>query len=156
MAKQRLRLWLAASLLTLAVHYMWEMGQARFFDNMAGMPLSRHAAICFLASLGDVAIAASAYGVTGLLFRRPVWALRPRWLGPAALWVAIGLGVTALVERWAIASGRWAYGESMPTIFGVGLAPLLQWTFVPVVTLVIFRAWARRYGRTAGAASGGA
>lgn len=132
---KRLRLWTAALLLTLFAHFAWELAQACFFANLSGMPFLRHALTCFQASLGDVTIAALAYGAsygaTALLFRRPLWALRPNWLLPAALWVAIGLGITVLIERWAIDTGRWVYGPSMPVVFGIGLAPLLQWMIVP-------------------------
>ena len=113
--------WLGALLLTLVLHYVWELGQARFFANMAEMPLLRHALTCFLASLGDVTIAALAYAATGLLFRRPLWAVGPDWLWPAAAWVVIGVGITALIELWAVATGRWVYGPSMPVVFGMDL-----------------------------------
>ena len=139
-----LRLWTGVLLLTFVAHYAWELAQARLFANMAGMPLVRHALTCFLASLGDVTIAALAYAATGLLFRRPLWALRPDWHWPAVLWVVIGLGITVRVELWAVATGRWVYGPSMPVVLGIGVAPLLQWVTVPITTLVIFRAWARR------------
>lgn len=122
---------------------------------MAEMPLLRHALTCFLASLGDVTIAALAYAATGLLFGRPLWALSPDWFWPAALWVAIALGITALIELWAVATGRWVYGPSMPVVLGIGLAPLLQWVIVPVVTLLIFRTWARAHGQVRPKAAGG-
>ena len=151
---KRLRLWTGALLLTLFAHFAWELAQARLFANLSGMPFLRHALTCFRASLADVTIAAFAYGATGLLFRRPHWALRPNWLLPAALWVAIGLGITILIERWAIETGRWVYGPSMPVVFGVGLAPLLQWMIVPAVTLLIFRGWARALGHVQQQAGG--
>lgn len=152
---KRLRLWTGALLLTLFAHFAWELAQARFFANLSGMPFLRHALICLRASLGDMTIAALAYGAAGLLFRRPHWSLRPSWLLPAAIWVATGLGITVLIELWATETGRWVYGPSMPVVFGIGLAPLLQWMIVPVVTLLVFRAWARAHGHVQHKAAGG-
>ena len=83
---------------------------------MADMPLLRHSLVCLLASLGDLLIAAIAYAATILLLRRP-WPLRPRWQGPAALWMTISIAFAVAIERWALASGRWTYAESMPTLW---------------------------------------
>ena len=138
------RLLLSGLLLTLLAHYGWEMAQARFFANFSGLSVLRHALPCFLASLGDVAIAALAYGAAALTFRRPFWALERNWLSPALLWIAIGMIVTVRVERLAVTNGWWDYEPTMITIFGIGLAPLLQWLLIPTLTLVTLRGWARR------------
>jgi hypothetical protein len=37
----------------------------------------------------------------------------------------------------------------MPLVFGIGLAPLLQWLVVPVATLLIVRAWDRTHAHKA-------
>lgn len=51
---------------------------------------------------------------------------------------AIGFLAAVTIERFAIASGLWAYGPLMPIIpvFGVGLTPVLQMTVIPT-----FIAW---------------
>jgi hypothetical protein len=33
----------------------------------------------------------------------------------------------------------WQYAESMPRVFGIGLAPLAQWLAIPVLLALIFR-----------------
>ena len=129
------RFWIAAAVLTVLLHFVWEMWQSRFFASMADMPPLRHALVCLLASLGDLLIAAVAYAATVLLLRRS-WPLRARWQGPAALWMAISIAFGVAIERWALASGRWTYAESMPTLLGVGLLPLIQWIIVPTATLL--------------------
>ena len=133
------RFWIAAVLLTVLLHFIWEMWQSRFFASMADMPLLRHSLVCLLASLGDLLIAAVAYAATILLLHRS-WPLRPHWQGPAALWMTISIACGVAIERWALASGRWTYAESMPTLWGVGLLPLIQWIIVPTATLLILRA----------------
>ena len=140
---------LLAALLTLAGHYAWELAQAQSFQDHAGRPLPEYAMHCFLAALGDLAIAAIAYAAAAAAFRRPSWpaaAAGPGrgWIGPAAVWMAVGLAATAAFEVLATSSGLWAYGPSMPTVFGVGVLPLLQWVVVPLATLAAFRALAAR------------
>ncbi|GAC1395111.1 MAG: hypothetical protein NVSMB68_12070 [Thermoanaerobaculia bacterium] len=40
--------------------------------------------------------------------------------------------------------GRWRYSETMPTLFGVGTLPLLQWLLVPFIEVTSFRFIAAR------------
>jgi hypothetical protein len=35
--------------------------------------------------------------------------------------------------------GSWRYTELMPTIFGIGLSPLLQWLILPIVMVIAHR-----------------
>jgi len=126
--------------LTLGLHYMWELGQARLYRNFEGVSFMRHAFRCSWSSLGDVLIAAIGYLVAALLTRDLWWALKGTWPGTAtAAWLATGEAITIGVERWALDSGAWVYGPSMPTVLGIGLSPLLQWLLVPAATLLLFR-----------------
>ena len=39
---------------TLLLHYIWEIGQVRFFESLRDVPFTIYAVHCFVASLGDV------------------------------------------------------------------------------------------------------
>lgn len=136
--------WTFAILLTLALHYLWEIGQVPLFADFADIGLVNHAMICLVASLADLLIAAVAYLVTATVFRRINWLLHAAWQWPAGMWIAVGLVAAILIERLALRQGRWTYGLSMPTILGIGLSPILQWVFIPLVTLLLLRRMAIR------------
>lgn len=131
-------------LATFAFHFTWEMLQAPAFLNFAEST-SAGTIRCFVAALGDVLIAAGAYGITAFAFRSTTWPLRAHWMVPAATWVAVGVIATVIFEHWALAQGRWAYGPEMPLVFGVGVLPLLQWFIVPMLTLGLVRRLARHW-----------
>lgn len=63
--------WLIVALATLVLHYAWEMLQAPWFEEFAGVPVLKHALPCLWSAFGDLGIAAGAYIVTAVLFRRP-------------------------------------------------------------------------------------
>lgn len=134
---------IAGVLMTLMLHFTWEMLQAPAFVDFASSAWTG-TLHCFVAALGDVILAAGAYLVTALAFQRPAWPVRPGWVLPSATWIAVGMIATIAFERWALARGRWAYGPEMPVIAGIGLLPLLQWLIVPALTLVVTRRLARR------------
>lgn len=143
-----MRRWLRPAVLGLAIslglNYAWEMAQVPFFSSMASAPLREHAMRCLGSAAGDVLIAGVAYVLASLTVRSLSWPRSARSFVATAIWVLIGLAATAGIERVAVAHGRWTYGGAMPTIFGVGLLPLLQWLVVPLITLVVWRALMRR------------
>ncbi|WP_164104502.1 hypothetical protein [Candidatus Laterigemmans baculatus] len=128
--------WLLAALVTLVLHYSWEMLQAPLFTDFVGMSVWEHAWPCFRAALGDLAIAAVSYGMAALLVFRVGWPFQDRWSVPFAICVSCGLIVTVGFEIYALATDRWAYGPRMPIVAGIALAPLLQWLVVPSLTLL--------------------
>ena len=130
----------AIILATYALHFAWEMGQGSLFAPISRLPYWTATAWCARAAGWDVVIGAAAYLAAALTGRRALW-IRRRTFLPFAIYFAVGLGVTIVIERWATSVGRWQYLEPMPTIAGIGLTPLLQWVVVPAATLIVVR-WA--------------
>lgn len=52
-----------------------------------------------------------------------------------ALMATVGVVIAVLIERHALATGRWAYTDWMPVlpVLDVGLVPVLQMLIVPAV-----------------------
>ena len=120
-------------------NFAWEMTQAPFFANIADERFLSHALMCLAATLGDLLILAVTYSGVALLVRDPGWIGRPR-AGRLAAWIVLGLAATVVLERNALASGRWQYSASMPVVAGVGLVPLAQWIIIPLLIVAVARA----------------
>ena len=129
---------LALVFLAYALHFAWEMGHGSLFAPMDRLPFWRATAWCARAAGWDVVISAAAYVAAALAARRVHWIGQRTWW-PYAIYFAVGLAVTIVMERWAISVGRWQYREAMPAIAGIGLTPLLQWILIPAVILLIAR-----------------
>jgi hypothetical protein len=132
----------ALALVAFAIHFAWEMGHARWFATMNGLPFWTATAWCARAALWDVAINAFAFVVAALAVRSWRWP-RALQLLPVATYLAAGLAVTIAIEWWAVSTGRWRYAAGMATIAGVGVSPLLQWIVVPLVLVAVARVIAR-------------
>jgi hypothetical protein len=88
---------------------------------------------------GDTLILLFAFGVTSLIFRSRQW-LRDGRRGSTILFVSIGFAYTVWSEWFNTqVTLSWQYAESMPRVFGIGLAPLAQWLAIPVLLALIFR-----------------
>ena len=127
----------------LLLNFVWEMLQAPLYVGMAGMPHAQVVRACLQATLGDMVIMLLAYGAVAVvaLSRRWIVAARGRQL---ALFVAIGVAITAGIE-WLATGGLWVqswnYLPAMPLVPGtsIGIAPLLQWVVLPLLTVWFVR-----------------
>jgi hypothetical protein len=121
-----------------AVNFLWEMLQMRFYSSMKGLPFWSATWLCTRAAAADVALLAVCYVIAALIARHSAWPLHPTPKAMATFF-ALCLIATASIERWAIATGRWSYNDTMPMVLGVGVLPLLQWTLIPALSLLLFR-----------------
>ncbi len=128
----------ALVLITFALHFAWEMGHAKGFATMNELPFWTATVWCARAALWDTAIAAASYLAAAVAARNAWWPRTPRAL-LAVIYFAVGLTITIVVERWALAVGRWRYEATMSTVGGIGMTPLLQWMVVPAITLAAAR-----------------
>jgi len=118
-------------------HFAWEFLQAPMFSSMSQVDHFAGIFVCLKATLGDLAIALSAFWSAALIGRSRRWFTRPS-LGAPAVFFAVGLLLTIGLEYiHTQITGRWVYDGIMPVlpIIGTGLAPILQWIFVPMLVL---------------------
>ena len=132
--------WLTFALTTAALSFVWEMAQGGWFASMAPLSFWRATLLGSRATVGDVVITAVAFAVAAAAARNSHWPAEKRQsLLPFAIFIASGLAVTVAYEIHAIAVGQWSYAETMPTIAGVGVLPILQWLVIPIAELAVFR-----------------
>lgn len=125
----RLPLWVRLFVISVALNYPWEMGQAFLY---VGMDYSAatwwH---CFVASLGDGVLVGLIYFSGRRAMGRSDWFTRPG-LKPYAIMVASGLLIGVWVEWVAVHRlARWTYTEAMPLI------PVLEIGWVPVLQMLV-------------------
>lgn len=117
------------SLIAFVLHVVWENAQAPLFQGYASF--IAHFPMCLVGTAGDVVITLVVYFIVALLKNDINWisALNKKDI---AILAAIGFFIAVGIEWRALLFGGWAYAEMMPIIpyLGVGLAPILQMTFL--------------------------
>ena len=140
------------AVLSFFLHFVWEFWQAPWFAEVAAMPHLDGIILCSRATLGDVMIALGAYTAIALVARDRYWA-RCLTVRRVAGFLFIGLAVTIAFEWLATrVLDRWQYGADMPIVpvLGTGLAPVLQWIVIPLVSIITLRRlWFPRRSHTA-------
>jgi hypothetical protein len=109
----------------------WELAQVPLFS---GMPSAEHwsaVKVCGRATVGDTVIALVSFWAVAAATGKRGWILRPTVLQVSAF-TANGVVITIVMEWLATrVLGRWTYAQAMPTIVGIGVAPLVQWIVLP-------------------------
>jgi hypothetical protein len=108
------------------LNYLWENIQCPWFFIHRGGNGGQIAMI--VATLGDVVLTWMAQGLIAAVSRRWLWLLGPwHWRQWAVLFGA-ALGLSVLVETWALATSRWAYTDINPRVPGtpVSVLPVAQ------------------------------
>lgn len=121
-----------------SLNLAWEAGQTPLYED-ADRGLAYLAWTRLHCTAGDVLILLGAFWLTSLAFRSRRWFVRSGLLAPG-LFVVLGLAYTAWSE-WANTSlhDGWQYRSQMPTLFEIGLAPLLQWLVIPPILVLLLR-----------------
>lgn len=113
------------------LNWAWEATHAAAYVESTG-PFFFRVRHCLPMAVTDALWTLALWGiVTGLLWRTD---RQPRRLVALA---ALGAVTAILVERMALADGRWTYNSLMPVIpiVNVGLWPVAQMTVLPVIAV---------------------
>jgi hypothetical protein len=130
--------------LTLTFHLGWEIIQLPYYSLWNNGTYQSISSAVLHCTFGDGLIAAAIWIVISLLLHNGRWLLTDIKRG-SMLASPLGPAYTAWSEWHNVyVLGSWRYADSMPTIGGIGLLPLLQWALVPPITWILFRIFAKR------------
>ncbi len=97
---------------------------------------------------GDALILLGAFWGTSIVFQDRRWWARPEWRAVLSF-LLLGLVYTAWSEHYNTGVRQsWEYAAGMPRLFGLGVAPLLQWLLLPPAILALVRRTSPEGGRT--------
>ena len=124
-----------------ALHYAWESVHLSLYTNYGNvggiLPIQLYAA------LGDVLYTLLVVGGIALYKRDAGWMRRARGVDYWLLSL-LGLCVAVLVEYKAMLLHLWEYAPAMPTLFGLGISPLLQMAVLLPLSAYISRCILKR------------
>ena len=138
-ARKPLFLLLTWVLVSSAANLAWEFAQLPLYALYADPDRGKIVRYVLHCTAGDVLIALGAYALAALVLGNWSWPLQNPLRG-IVLAITLSLGYTAAREWYHVyLDAAWAYSERMPLVFGIGLAPLLQWLLIPPLVLLIVR-----------------
>ncbi len=131
------------ALLAFVLNGLWEAMQLPLYALWQDTDRVRIVSYVFHCIAGDILIATSLFLLAAAVFRDLAWPAHRPWFG-GLINIAGGMTYTGVSEWYNVYQvHEWAYADSMPLVFGIGITPLLQWLVVPILTIVAFRYWNR-------------
>lgn len=126
--KKRARLLCVVFVIAFVFNLIWEELHSVLYLQYRGTPITH--VILLHAALFDAA-------VTTLLALATL--LIPLWRRHLSIPLLIALVFAVLLERFALATGRWAYSDMMPIIplIGTGLTPTVQLAVLAFVSFTV-------------------
>lgn len=127
--KQTLTVFVTASMINLA----WEVAHSPLYETALAMTVKEYSPMILEMSLKDGLWITLFYAISAILFKNAdILKNRTR------LWVFVVMALTFsfLDEKISLTLGRWEYAEAMPTLFGIGLTPLLELAVTGVLTFL--------------------
>ena len=114
-----------------ALNLVWEVLQLPLYSFAPDVSRIAIARYVFHCTLGDGGIALGVYVFVAAVLRDGVWVLRES--GRAVALAVVGAVAYTAWSEWlnVYVAGNWTYAATMPTIAGIGLSPLMQWTLLP-------------------------
>ena len=113
---------LILALLILILNIVWEFSHYRLYVDLTGIPSTIH---LILASLADLFLVFFIFSINSILNKSINWIEKPRRRDYFII-ILLGILIATIIEVYSVSNNRWNYTELMPTIFGVGVSPLIQ------------------------------
>jgi hypothetical protein len=122
-------------LFVLLLNLIWELLHYPLYIDLSGIAKYPH---ILLASFTDMILITSVFLLASLKNKNFLWINNPNRYDYSTIF-GLGLAIAVLIELNALRSGRWAYTSLMPTIFGIGLSPLLQLVTTSILALLLIK-----------------
>jgi hypothetical protein len=118
------------------LNFFWESVHAIFlYEGISDYSAGSFVRLISYASLID-AICIAFIFLAGCFIFRKVW-MKPYDKKQILFTAVIGIIIAVVIEERALISHRWSYTALMPTIFGIGVSPLVQLAITGVLSIII-------------------
>ena len=104
------------------LNIIWEFSHYRLYIDLTGIPSTIN---LIIASFTDLILISFIFLIISIFRRNIAWIENPNKADYFII-VVMGFLIAALIEIFSVSNNRWNYTELMPTIFGIGVSPLIQ------------------------------
>ena len=121
--------------LILGLNLIWEFSHYTLYLDLTGIPSTFH---LVLAAAVDLLLVLLIILINSSIHNNHVWISKPNWKDYMVIIVLGGI-IAVGIEYFSLSRGRWRYTELMPTIFGIGVSPLIQLFTTAIFSLLMLR-----------------
>ncbi|HLD98601.1 MAG TPA: hypothetical protein VI815_04710 [Candidatus Nanoarchaeia archaeon] len=123
------------AIIILGLNIVWEFSHYRLYIDLTGIPPTTH---LIIASFADLFLVFLIFFIISIFNKSISWIENPHKLDYTII-ILSGILIATIIEIYSLSNGRWAYTDLMPTIFGIGLSPLVQLFTTSIIGLWLFK-----------------
>jgi len=117
------------------LNFVWESFHAVLLYEGHNINAAKFVLMIGYAAIADSLLILGMYGITAILWKNFLWIKQTNKKQNYAF-IASGLIIAAIIEyRGVFLLQKWSYSLLMPTIFGIGLSPLLQLSITGILAV---------------------
>jgi len=124
-----------AGFITLILNIIWEFSHHSLYIDLSGIPKYPH---LIIASFIDMLIIMGIFAIISLKNRNFNWIKNPSKFDYLMVFF-LGLIIAIFIEMVNLNLGRWEYTVVMPTLFGIGISPLIQLALAGIISLIFIK-----------------
>jgi len=124
-----------AGFIALILNIIWEFSHYPLYIDLSGIPKYPH---LIIASFMDMLIIMGIFAIVSLKNRNFNWIKNPSKFDYLMV-VFLGLIIAIFIEMINLNLGRWEYTAAMPTLFGIGISPLIQLALTGIISLIFIK-----------------
>lgn len=121
-------------IIILILNLIWEFSHYKLYIDLTGIPLTIH---LIIASFIDLFLIAFIFLINSFFNKNLIWIENPKKFDYIII-IILGILIATGIEIFSLTYNRWAYTELMPTIFGIGVSPLIQLFTTAIISLWLF------------------
>ena len=135
MPKEPFKKMLIIGFIALFLNVIWEFSHYFLYIDLSGIPKYTH---LIIASFTDMLIILGIFTIISLKNKNTNWIKNPGKFDYLMV-ILLGLIVAIFIEVKNLNLGRWEYTATMPTLFGIGISPLIQLAFTGIISLIFIK-----------------
>ncbi len=125
---------LTLGFIVLILNLIWEFLHFPLYYPLIGISKIH---LLLIASIGDLFFISMIFLIVSYKNKTTNWIKSPDY-SDYLLIILLGSFISILIEVINLNLESWAYRETMPVIFGIGLSPLVQLSVTSILSLFIF------------------
>jgi hypothetical protein len=127
------------AVLSFLLNYVWESLHEAFLYKQHSFKAVKYVVMMLYVSTVDASVILGMYLGVAALWKDILWLREMKWQQAFVVCVA-GMAIAAFIEyRSVLVLKEWSYTPLMPTIFGIGVSPLLQLSVTGLLTFWLTR-----------------
>lgn len=121
--------------ITLILNIIWEFSQHFLYIDLSGIPEYPH---LIIASFTDMLLILGIFTIASVKNGNFNWMRIPQKIDYFLI-IFLGLTIAVFIELINLNLGRWEYTAAMPTLFGIGISPLIQLALTGTISLIVIK-----------------